>query len=126
MMKDIVLKLTTIGATGAVTVKGEAAFGKLHAILYVPAALDTGAGIVVTCESFMGASKPLLTETSLGTSPLWRYPRDLVHAVANGAALTGTAGGDRACPILAGNIQVVVSSGGATPLTGYVVVYYED
>jgi hypothetical protein len=74
----------------------------------------------------MGTSKPLLTKTSLGTAALWFYPRDLVNAVADGAALTGTAGGDRACPILAGNIQVVVSSGGGTPLTGYVVVYYED
>ena len=126
MMKDTVLKLTTIAATGAVTVKGEAVKGKLHAILYVPGTLDTGAGIVVTCEGFQGSSKPLLTKTSLGTSNLWFYPRDLVHGVADGAALTGTAGGDRACPILAGNIQVVVSSGGATPLTGYVVVYYED
>ncbi len=125
-MKDTVLKLTTVGATGAVTVKGEAVKGKLYAILYVPGTLDIGAGIVVTCESFQGASKPLLTLTNAGTANIWKYPRDLVHAVADGAALTGTAGGDRACPILAGNIQVVVSSGGATPLTGYVVVYYED
>jgi hypothetical protein len=125
-MKDTVLKLTTVAATGAVTVKGEAVLGELHAILYVPGTLDTGAGIVVTCESFQGASKPLLTKTSLGTAALWFYPRDIVHAVADGSVLTGSAGGDRACPILAGNIQVVVSSGGATPLTGYVVVYYED
>jgi len=126
MMRDVVLKLTTVAATGAVTVKGQAVSGKLHAILYIPGTLDTGAGIVVTCEGLQGVSKPLLTKTSLGTSNLWFYPRDLVHAVADGAELTGTAGGDRACPILAGNIQVVVSSGGATPLTGYVVVYYED
>ena len=125
-MKDIVMKLTTVAATGAVTVRSEAVTGKLYAILYVPGTLDTGAGIVVTCEGMQGTSKPLLTKTSLGVSPLWFYPRDIEHKVEDGGVLTGTTGGDRTEPILAGNVQAVIASGGGTSLTGYCVIYYED
>jgi hypothetical protein len=56
---------------------------------------------------------------------VWFYPRDLVHAVADGAALTGTAGGDRAKPLLNGVPQLAVASGGTT-FAGRVILYYED
>jgi hypothetical protein len=52
------------------------------------------------------------------------YPRDLVHAVADGAALTGTAGGDRTMPILAGVLKVTVASGGNAK-SGKLIIYYE-
>jgi hypothetical protein len=67
----------------------------------------------------------VLTKASAGTANLWFYPRDLVHAVADGAALTGTSGGDRDLPILAGVIKVVIASGGDTK-TGKVIVYFEE
>jgi len=123
-MNELVLKLTTVGATGACTVKSAAVTGKLYALLYIPKSIDTGAGIVVTCEGMEGTSKPLLTKTSLGTAALWFYPRDLEHKVEDGAALTGTTGGDRTEPVLGGNIQAVIASGGGTSVTGYLVVYY--
>jgi len=86
--------------------------GKLYAIKYVPGSsgIDTGATVTVTCVG-NGDAKPLLTKATAGTSTTWFYPRDLVHGVADGAALTGTSGGDRALPLLDGVIKVVIASG---------------
>lgn len=97
--------------------------GKLYAIKYVPGTTDTGATVTVTCEG-NGFSKPLLTKSSAGTSNVLFYPRDLVNAVADGAALTGTAGGDRTLPLLDGALKVVIASGGSVKI-GSVEVYYE-
>jgi len=99
--------------------------GELYAIKYMPGDIDTGATVTVTCVAGDGSAKPLLTKATAGTSNLWFYPRDLVHAVADGAALTGTSGGDRAKPLLDGQIKVVIASGGSVK-TGSVTVYYED
>ena len=119
-MKRELLEITTDGGGDAVTI-GRAVLGKLFAIEYRPHDIETGATVTVTCEA--AGSKPLLTLALAGTSNVWYYPRDIVHAVANGAALTGTAGGDRALPILAGTPKVVVASGGNT-LTGSLIIYY--
>jgi len=97
--------------------------GKLYAIKYVPGTIDTGATVTVTCVG-NGDAKPLLTQASAGTATLWKYPRDLVHAVLDGAALTGSAGGDRCLPLLDGVIKVVIASGGSVK-TGSLEVYYE-
>ncbi len=122
-MKDIRLKFTTSDA-GAATVLGERAIhGKLFCVEYQPGTTDTGATITLTCEGL--ASKPLLTKASAGTSNAWFYPRDLVHAVADGSALTGTSGGDRVCPLLAGVPKLVVASGG-NAMSGAVVLHYEE
>jgi hypothetical protein len=123
-MKRLLIPLGPTSAGGAFTsVQTRAICGELYAIEYRPGTLDTGAGIVVTCEG--DSSKALLTKTSLGTSNLVFYPRDLVHKVEDGAALTGTAGGDRVEPILNGWIKIVVSSGG-NAMTGSAVIYYDD
>ena len=121
-MKRQILQITTNGAQAA-TVNGWAVLGKLYAIEYRPGTLDTGAVLTITSEA--DTSKPLLTLTGVGTSALWYYPRDLVHAVANGAALTGTAGGDRAMPLIHGTPRVVVASGGIT-MSGSVTLYYYE
>ena len=112
----------TTNASGAATVKGSAVFGKLYGILYIPGTTDTGATVTVTCEG--DASHTLLVKATAGTSNLWFYPRELMHNPSDGAALTGSAGGDRALPVLDGYPQVVIASGGNT-LSGAVVVYYE-
>lgn len=114
----------TTNASGAAAVTDTRwVVGKLYAIAYFPGTLDTGATVTVTCEG--RGTKPLLTKASAGTSNTWYYPRDLVHAVADGAALTGTAGGDRDMPILDGKIKLTIASGGNT-LTGAIVAYYTD
>jgi hypothetical protein len=125
-MKSVMLKLTThVSAGTASTDSPSAVFGKLYAIEYQPGTIDTGATVTVICTGNNGAAKPLLTKASAGTANSWYYPRDLVHAVADGAALTGTTGGDRALPIMNGVINAAIASG-ANSKVGYVVVYYED
>jgi len=120
-MKRELLTYTT-SAGGAAIVTGLAVAARLYAIEYLPGTTDTGATVTITCEG--DRSKPLLTLATAGTSNLLLYPRDLVHAVANGAALTGTAGGDRTCPLMYGKPKVVISAGGNVA-SGSVVMYYE-
>jgi len=122
-MKDVVLKWTTAAGGGATTNGTFAIHGELYAIDYLPGDTDTGATVTVTDEGFM--SHTLLVKASAGTANLRFYPRDLVHAAADGAALTGSAGGDRACPIIAGTPRVVIASGGNVK-SGSVVIHYED
>jgi len=124
-MKEIVLPITTDGSGAATVLAPTGVLGELYAIGYFPGTIATGATVTVTCNGPAGVSKPLLTKANAGTTDSWYYPRDLVHAVTDGAALTGTSGGDRACPILAGVPKVVVASGGATA-SGTLVLYYED
>ena len=122
-MKNRTLSITT-AADGSATVNDTTAIlGKLYAIEYRPGTIATGATITATCEG--GGSKPLLTKATAGTANSWYYPRDLVHAVADGAALTGTSGGDRCKPILSGRVRVVVAAGGNGGV-GTVEIYYED
>ncbi len=112
----------TTAADGSASARGQVAYGKLYAIEYQPGTTDNGATIVVACVGV--GTKPLLTKATAGTAVAWFYPRDLVNAVADGAALTGTAGGDRTCPILSGVITVTVASGGDAK-SGKVIAYYE-
>jgi predicted RecA/RadA family phage recombinase len=121
-MKKQTISVTTI-ADGSGTGIGHSVFGELCAVEYQPGTIATGATITLTCDGV--GSKPLLTKASAGTAVAWFYPRDLVHAVADGAALTGTSGGDRTEPILSGVLKIVVASGGDTK-TGKVIFYYED
>lgn len=124
-MRSVTLDLATHVSTGAASTTGRAVFGKLYAIKYEPGTIETGATLTVTCVHPNTASKPILIKASAGTSNAWFYPRDIVHAVADGAALTGTSGGDREKPILDGAITAAIASGGNSK-TGRVVVYYED
>lgn len=111
----------TVYSSGA-SLPQDAVMGRVFAILYAPGTTDTGATVTVTCEG--AGSKPLLTKTTAGTSNTWFYPRDLVHGVADGAALTGTSGGDRALPVAVGSFKVVIASGGNAKI-GFVEIYYE-
>jgi len=128
MIKRQIFSLTTDGSGDAVAGHGitpqQAVFGELVAIKYVPGTIETGATLTVTCQS-NGDTKPLLTQANAGTSTIWKYPRDLVHAVLDGAALTGTSGGDREKPLLDGYPKAVIASG-ANSKTGSVILYYEE
>lgn len=120
-MNKQVIEITT-AADGSAAVLGGVVTGKLYAVEYQPGTIATGATIVLTCEGI--GSKPLLTKASAGTAVVVFYPRDLVHAVADGAALTGTAGGDRTMPLLAGVLKAVVASGGNAK-SGKIIAYFE-
>lgn len=122
-MRKIILTATT-DASGDATVNHVSnVMGKLYAILYKPGTIATGATITVTSQGVF--AKPLLTKSSAGTADTLYYPRDIPHAVADGAALTATAGGDRVMPLLNGVPRFVVSGGGNGGV-GSVILYYED
>lgn len=122
-MKKVYLKVTTAAdGTGSAT-GANWVMGQLVAIDYLPGTIDTGATVTVTCEGPL--AKALLTKASAGTSNLTFYPRDLLHKVEDGAALTGTTGGDRTMPILDGKIKFAVASGGNGGI-GAIIAYYQD
>lgn len=122
-MRKLTISYTTNGSGAATVTADRNVLGKLYAILYKPGTTDTGATVTITSQGVF--AKPLLTKASAGTADTLFYPRDLVHAVADGAALTGTSGGDRCMPLINGVPQVVIASGGATA-SGSVILYYED
>ena len=122
MNKTRLISWTTNGSGAATVTSSEHVFGRLYAIEYRPEA-TTNATFVVTCEA--DTSKPLFTKATAGGSTAWFYPRDLVHDVADGSALTGTLGGDRELPVLNGYPKVVISSGGATK-AGSLILFYEE
>lgn len=119
-MKKSVISWTT-NASGDATVYGDSVYGQVHAIDYLPGTTDTGATVTVTCEGAM--NNTLLAKTTAGTTNTRYYPRTLVHSSEAGAALTGTAGADRALPLVQGRLKVVIASGG-NALSGSVVIHW--
>jgi hypothetical protein len=82
--------------------------------------------LTVICTGYAAAANTLLVKANAGTSDAWFYPRELEHAVADGAALTGTSGGDRTSPIVHGIVNAAIAQAGATTIrTGTVVIYWE-
>lgn len=122
-MRRVNLTLET-ATDGTGTVYTEAVYGKLYAVKYKAGSLAAGTDITVTCEDD-GDSKAILTLTDAGTTTLWIYPRDLVHGN-NGAALTGTSGGDRTMPICQGRIKVVLAQGGGATSDGKLTFHIEE
>ena len=114
----------TTDGSGDATVYGNTVTGEVCAIDYLPGDTATGATVSVYDEPSGGFTHTLLVKATAGTSNLRFYPRELVHKAEDGAALTGTAGGDRTEPLAAGKIKVVIASGGDTK-TGSVIVWYE-
>ena len=122
-MRKITLSATCDSSGDATTNSTQNILGKVYAVLYKPGTIATGATITVTSQGIF--AKPILTQANAGTADILKYPRDLVHAVADGAALTGTSGGDRCMPLVNGSLRFVVASGGSGGI-GSIVVYYED
>lgn len=123
MISKKTVALTT-DTSGAGTLYSESVVGKLYAIEYQPGSLATGSDLTITCEG--SSSKAILTKTDAGTSNVFFYPRDLVHGVADGAALTGTSGGDRALPLCSGRFKIVIAQGGGATTDGKLIFYVEQ
>ena len=121
-MRVQVLDFTT-NTAGAATTLGNTVVGKVYSVVYIPGTTDTGATVTITAEGAM--SYPILVKATAGTSNVVFYPRSLVHSNTDGAALTGTSGGDRAQPFIAGGLKLVIASGGAVK-TGKVIVAIDD
>lgn len=119
------LKLTgTTDGSGALVVDAPGAiYGKLEAIEWIDGTFDDGVGGVITVtKTPSGVDHTLLTLAAANNDAIY-YPRTLVHKTEDGAALTGTAGGDRTAPLVAGYPRLTVSSGGNAK-TGGCVLYY--
>ena len=117
-----------IGATsagGAATIAGEApVLGLLYAVEWVDGDLVDGVDAVLSVTLTESAVNQTLLTLTDANSDAWYYPRALVHDAA-GAALTGTAGGDRCLPVINGVLSLTIASGGATKTGGAIVYYYE-
>jgi hypothetical protein len=116
--------ITTTIADGSATVLSESAYvGKLFAVAWVDGDLADGIDSVLSVtQTDGGADYTLLTLTNADIDAMY-YPRVVVHSEA-GVALTGTAGGDRAMPIVNGRLKLVIADGGASK-TGGAIVYLE-
>jgi hypothetical protein len=119
------IKLVGTTATGgAATIQAVArAVGKLHAVEWIDGDLADGVDAVLSVvRDDNAADYTLLTLTDADNDAVY-YPRVLQHSEL-GAALTGTAGGDRTQPIINGYLKLAITSGGDAK-TGGCIVYFE-
>ena len=122
-MRRITLSWTT-DASGDATVYGsDAVLGEVFAVDYLPGTTDTGATFTLTCEG--SVTNTIVAKTTAGTANIRFYPRIVVNGNTDGAALTGTAGGDRTPALAAGRLKAVIASGG-NALSGSAIVYVRD
>lgn len=122
-LKSRRLNATTDASGDATTNDDYSIFGLLYAIEWIDGTFDNGVDAVISVQSTeSGTALTLATLTNADDDAMY-YPRHLQHSEA-GAALTGTAGGDRTRPVLNGTLRLVVSSGGNVK-TGGCIVYYE-
>lgn len=117
-MRVVPIAFTTSTAGGATEVS-QSVNGMLYAVVWNKGTCDNGVDCTLSTVNSAGAAT-LLTLTDANASAIY-YPRHLQHSEA-GAALTGTAGGDRTMPIASGNLKIVVAQGGSAK-TGSVTCY---
>jgi hypothetical protein len=112
----------TTAADGSLTVLSEASYNaKLYSVVWIDGDLADGVDAVLSVTNTdVGIDATLLTLTDANSDATY-YPRYLQHGEA-GAALTGTAGGDRTQAPVVGKLKLVVASGGDAK-TGGAVVY---
>ncbi len=111
--------ITTTPDGAATVYVGHEFRGKVVAIKYAPGSLATGAGLVITGETY---GVPILTKASAGTADVWYYPRAPANQVADGAAITNS---QEHVWLYDERIKVVVAAGGDTK-AGAITVYIDD
>jgi hypothetical protein len=115
------ITLTTI-ADGSATGRSEDFEGLLHALVYVPGTLDTGADLTITDEV---TGLALLTVTNAGTAVKQFTPRTPTVAVDNSASLYAAGGEPVEAPYaIVGRVKCVVAQGGNVT-TGSLYVVWE-
>lgn len=122
MIVHRILPVTTDGDGNGSVTNTPAISGRLVGVKWVVGTFAAGVDAVLSTVDSEGAIANLLTLTDANAEAMY-YPRHVVHSEA-GAALTGTAGGDREAPLVFGHLKLVVSSGGATK-TGRVICFIE-
>lgn len=121
-MKILQINATTIAdGTGSGTHTASVC-GYLHAIEWIDGTFDDGVDATISAiNPASGVEKTVAVLTNANDDAVY-YPRALVHGVADGAALTGTAGGDRTPPLICGTPKLTIASGGDTK-TGGCILY---
>lgn len=124
MLKLVKLYGTT-ATGGGLTVTAETAVrGLLHAVEWIDGDLADGVDAVLSVVRDDNAPDyTLLTLTNANDDAVY-YPRVLMHGT-DGAALTGTSGGDREKPIVNGKLKLAITNGGDAKTGGAIVYYHE-
>ena len=125
------MKLTEHRLYGAVSTGGAgtftsetSVFGLLYAVQWVDGTLADNNTAVLSTINTEGASTILTLAAGEGDADIMYYPRAIVHD-AGATALTGTAGGDRACPLVWGKLQLVIAAGGTSTSGGCICYVME-
>ena len=115
-----------VSAGGAATLTSESAvFGLLYAVQWIDGTLADNNTAVLSSINSEGAETLLTLGAGEGDADVKYYPRAL--ACDNAAtALTGTAGGDRVCPLVWGTLQLVIASGGTSTYGGCICYVQES
>ena len=115
-----------VSALGAGTFTSETSvFGLLYAVQWVDGTLADNNTAVLSSINSEGAETLLTLGAGEGDADVKYYPRALTCDNA-ATALTGTAGGDRVCPLVWGQLQLVIASGGTSTLGGCICYVVED
>ena len=125
-IRDIIL-IGTTNSGGATITSTETVKGFLYKVKWVDGDLaDAVTAVLSVVETPEGVDETLLTLSNPDANADKNYyPRDVVHSLA-GAALTGTAGGDREMLLVVGKLKLVIASGGTTKTGGCHVYILED
>jgi hypothetical protein len=108
---------------GAATIYGQRTIlGQLYQVKWIDG--DLADGVDATLYAVGSIIDQTLTTLTDANSDAIYKPRDLQHSEA-GAALTGTAGGDRDLPIIDGQLKLVIADGGDTKTGGCIVYWIE-
>ena len=115
-----------VSAGGAGTFTSETSvFGLLYAVQWIDGTLADNNTAVLSSINSEGAETLLTLGAGEGDADVKYYPRALTCDNA-ATALTGTAGGDRVCPLVWGQLQLVIASGGTSTLGGCICYVVED
>jgi hypothetical protein len=117
------LSVTTDGSGDGTATDTTPMFGYLYAVDLIDGSYDDGVDFTLQAinNPISGVTKNLLVIANFNTDQTL-YPRTLMHGDTDGAALTGTAGGDRCMQIVNGTLKATIAQGGATK-TGGCIVY---
>lgn len=115
----------TVNASGAGTFTSETSvYGLLYAVQWIDGTLADNNTAVLSTINSEGAETLLTLGAGEGDADVKYYPRALACDAA-ATALTGTAGGDRVCPVVAGKLQLVIASGGVSTSGGCIAYILE-
>lgn len=120
-LKRMRINVTTASNGAGSALGNQSVLGLLYAVQLLDGSFADGVDVTITSEQG-DLSSTLLVKADFNADGMY-YPRALAHGTEDGAALTGTAGGDRVLPIINGTPKVVIAAGGDAK-TGGVILYY--